>query len=819
MGAPILTDAHLDAIRAAVRRDRAAVVVAPPGAGKTTRVPPALLADGPLILLQPRRLAARALARRIASEQGWAVGVEIGWQVRFDRQLSARTRLLVATEGILTARLQSDPLLADFRTVVLDEFHERSLHADLALALVRQAMAARDDLRVVVMSATLDARAVSAYLGGCTVIEAAGHPHPVQVTYAPGLTPADAVRDALRRPGGHILCFLPGAAEIRRVEEELRAGGGAGAAVAVLPLHGSLDAEAQDAALAPFPGRKVILATNLAETSLTVDGVTDVIDAGLQKVLRHDPGTGIDRLQTERIAADSATQRAGRAGRTGPGRAVRLWDARDQLRPHREPEIARADLAAPFLEVYAWGGDPRRFDWFEAPPAERASVAIALLEDLGAVRAGRITDLGRSLQRFPLHPRLARLLFETDGSPAGAAACAILSEGWTERLGRDAGAPATAPEFLAPAARGMAGRRAPAAPTTSSDLLQRIDHLRAAPPHVRRVADELGALARRVMGDPAGPAGPAAPSGISRTPAPTGDDEPFRRATFAAYPDRVARRRAPGSPRLILATGTGAILAAESGVHDGEFLVAIDVAAGQRGPGSEALVRMAGRIERAWIEPTRSDIEQRFDDNTGAVRAVERIYYRDLILSESPVAPDPETSGGLLAEAILRRDPSPEEEQLLRRLRFAGLTADRGDLVRRASEGQVAMARVDLRNALPAAATHDLEHLAPESIPLPSGRRARLEYRHDGSIVAAVKLQELFGMAETPRLGPKCLPVTMALLAPSGRPVQTTRDLRSFWEKTYPDVRKELRGRYPKHPWPDDPWTATPTHRTTRRRS
>jgi ATP-dependent helicase HrpB len=783
-----------------VRRDRAAVVVAPPGAGKTTRVPPALLADGPLILLQPRRLAARALARRIASEQGWTVGGEIGWQVRFDRQLSARTRLLVATEGILTARLQSDPLLADFRTVVLDEFHERSLHADLALALVRQAMAARDDLRVVVMSATLDARAVAAYLGGCAVIEAAGYPHPVEISYAPGVSPADAVRAALRRPGGHILCFLPGAGEIRRAEEELR-----GCDAAVFPLHGSLDAEAQDEALAPSAGRKVILATNLAETSLTVDGVTDVIDVGLQKVLRHDPGTGIDRLQTERIAADSATQRAGRAGRTGrtgPGRAVRLWDARDQLREHREAEIARADLAAPFLEVFAWGGDPRRFDWFEPPPAERAAAAIALLEDLGAVRAGKIADLGRSLQRFPLHPRLARLLVETRGSPAGAAACAILSEGWTERVGREASRP------------DASGRRAPSAPTTSSDLLQRVDQMRAAPPHVRRVAEELGALARRVMG---GGAAPAADAGQTASAGRSGDDESFRRATFAAYPDRVARRRAPGSPRLVLASGGGAVLAAESGVHDGDFMVAIDVAAGARGPGSEALVRMAGLIERDWIEPTRRAVEQQLDEKSGTVRAVERSYYRELVLSENPVAPDPAISGALLAEVILRGDPSPEDEQLLRRLRFAGLPADRAELVRRACEGQTALARVDLSHALPTTATRDLDRLAPESIPLPSGRRARLEYRDDGGIVASVKLQELFGLADTPRLGPKREPVTFALLSPAGRPVQTTRDLRSFWEKTYPEVRKELRGRYPRHPWPDDPWTATPTHRTTRR--
>src|SRR6266545_496946 len=350
MPALLPIDAYVPQVLERLAHGRALVLVAPPGAGKTTRVAPALLEGGPLILLQPRRVAARSLARRIAEEQGWQVGREVGWQVRFEREFSEAARLL------------ADPLLSGFRTVIVDEFHERSVHADLALAFLKQALAARDDLRVVVMSATLDAAPVAAFLDGCPVLEVPGRPHPVEVGYAPGRAPAAAVRDAASHPGGHILCFLPGAAEIREAEAAL-----AGAGLEVLPLHGALDAKAQDLALAPSARRKAILATNIAETSLTVDGVDTVVDSGWHKVLRYDAERGIDRLEAERIPADSAEQRAGRAGRTGPGRAVRLWDARDRLRSHREPEVMRIDLAGPLLDVIAWGGDPLAFDWFEAP--------------------------------------------------------------------------------------------------------------------------------------------------------------------------------------------------------------------------------------------------------------------------------------------------------------------------------------------------------------------------------------------------------------------------------------------------------------------
>jgi ATP-dependent helicase HrpB len=770
---PLPIDGHLRRIVETLRTHRTAVLVAPPGAGKTTRVPPALLADGPVFVLQPRRVAARSIARRIAEERGWTIGREVGWQVRFEREFSAETRLLVATEGVLNARLVSDPLLTAFRTVVLDEFHERSIHADLAIAFVREALEAREDLRLLVMSATLDASKVADFLGGCPVLDAPGRPHPVEVRYAPGLAAAEGVRQVLASDGGHVLCFLPGAGEIRRAEQDLA---DLADRFALLPLHGLLEASAQDAALAPTYLRKVVLATNIAETSLTVEGVTDVVDTGLHKVLRYDEERGIDRLELERIPLDSAEQRAGRAGRTGPGRALRLWDPRDRLRPHREAEILRVDLAAPLLDVIAWGADPRGFRWFEPPAEGRVESALDLLERLGAVAGRRLTRLGETLRRLPLHPRLGRVLVEAGGSARACAAVAVLSE----RRGPLTGE----------------GR------STDSDVLSLADRLDAAPYAVRQAARELEWLAGRLR-----LSGPA-----------VGDDAGLRRALLAGFPDRVARRREPGSPRLVLASGSGAVLARESGVHDAELLLALEVAAGAGGPGAEALVRVASRIEREWLKPTRREVVHRFDGETDAVRATEREWYLGLVLSERSVAPDPEAAAPLLAEAVLARGLGAEAEELLRRARFAGLELEVPALVKRACTGRTRRPAIDLEALLPRETTSALDRLAPATLRVPSGRRAALEYREDGSVVASVKLQELFGLADTPRLGPHREPVLFELLAPNGRPVQTTRDLRSFWERTYPEVRKELRGRYPKHPWPEDPWSAEPTHRAKRRR-
>jgi len=773
-------DAHVAEVLEAVRSRGAAVVVAPPGAGKTTRVPPALVGEGPLLLLQPRRVAARSLARRIAAERGWTLGEEIGWQVRFERRFSKRTRLLVATEGVLTARLQGDPLLSDFTTVVLDEFHERNLHADLGLALLREARDARDDLRVVVMSATIDPAPIAAYLGNCPIVEIAVRGHPLQIDHEAHIGPTDAVLRVLQREaGGHLLVFLPGAPEIERAARELRPH--LRSDCDLFPLHGSLDADAQDCALAPSPSRrKVILATNIAETSLTVDGVTDVVDGGLHKVLRRDPALGLDRLELERIPRDSADQRAGRAGRSGPGRVLRLWDARDELRERREPEIRRVDLAAPLLTVLAQGADPATFQWFERPDDDSLAAAMALLERLGAARERSITALGRALLRLPVHPRLGRVLLGCDRPARAAAACAVLDEGWHPR-GVDE--------------------------TTPCDLLPAVDRIERAPPRVRDAARQLERAVAALDGD-----------GRRRDWIVPGEGErQLRLALLAAYPDRVAQRRERGSPRLKLAGGHGAVLGAESGVRDGDFLVALELRAGRRGAGAEARVARAARIEREWLEPTGRDIVHEFDADGVRVRAVEREMFETLVLAVRATAADPETAARLRCDALLARGFDARVEATLRRLRFAGVEIDLVEALLDACRTHPAPFEFDALAALDRRERARLERLAPEKLRVPSGREVALDYREDGSIVAAVKLQELFGLADTPRLGPAETPLTFSLLAPNGRPVQTTRDLRSFWNGAYAEVRAELRGRYPKHPWPEDPWSAEPTGRTRKR--
>jgi ATP-dependent helicase HrpB len=811
-------DSFVYRIVAAVRHSRAAVVTAAPGAGKTTRVPPALVDDGPVILLQPRRVAARAIAARIASERGWTLGREVGWQIRFDRKFTADTRLLVVTEGILTARLQTDPLLSGFRTIILDEFHERSIHADLAIALARQAWRARaeskgDDLRLVVMSATLDSKAVSSFLDGCPVIDVPGRVHPVEIGYAPGQSVADAAIDLLGATSGHVLCFLPGAPEIRRAMNAMNAMTGMTGMtgmtelqtrhgdVEIVPLHGSLDADEQDRALRPSERRRIIVATNLAETSLTVPGVTAVVDTGLHKVARYDADRGIDSLETERITADAADQRAGRAGRLAPGVVRRLWDARDRLRPHREPEIHRVDLSSAALDVIAWGGDPRTLEWFERPREEDLETALTLLERLGLIEVHGatplLTRLGEQVRRLPLHPRLARMLVAANGARHVAQACAILSE-----------------RHLLP----------PRTATTSSDLLSAIDQWQEMPGHVKRVGDVIADLGMRIADS-----GAAVSQSATRIPQSAMTSESlFLRAVLSGYPDRVAQRREPGSSNFKLASSAGATLAPESGVRDGEYLVAIDVshqspATSHRFPATShqppdlPRIRLASRVERKWLEPTSSETVHRFDDASGTVKAAAVDRYDALVLTERPVKADPEISARLLADAWLARGPGDDDARLVRRLRFAGRALDLEEVVRAAAYGARSLAAVRIADALPPEVVRDLERDAPDSLAVPSGRHKPIEYNEDGTVSVSVKLQELFGLAETPRIGRRREPVVLSLLAPNGRPVQVTRDLRSFWDRTYPEVRKELRGRYPKHPWPEDPWTAVATARTNRK--
>ena len=486
------------------------MLVAAPGAGKTTRVPPALVDRGRVLLLQPRRVAARAMAHRIAEERSWTVGREIGWHIRFDRQFTSDTRLLVVTEGILTAYLQQDPLLSDVSTLIIDEFHERSVHADLGLALAKQAWAARGDLRIIVMSATLDTAPVAAFLGGAPVIAVPGTLHPLTIDYAPGLAIAGALDQRLPGSTGNVLCFLPGAGEIAAAMREARPVAERHG-VDLVPLHGSLDGREQDTALAHDVGvyapaspkrearRRVILATNIAETSLTVPGVSMVVDTGLQKVARYDADRAVDSLTTERITLDSADQRAGRAARLGPGHVTRLWDARDKLRPHREAEIHRIDLSGPLLSILCWGASIDTFDWFDRPSPDRIASALELLARLGAIESDRVTALGRQMQRLPLPPRLSRIVIEARGSFEGCAAAAWLAEP-TRLDGGEA---------------------------TSSDVLPVLDRWPLMPGHLKRVADALGQAAANVLGQ-------ARRSHVNELD--------LRRALLAGYPDRVAKR-------------------------------------------------------------------------------------------------------------------------------------------------------------------------------------------------------------------------------------------------------------------------------------
>ena len=769
---PLPVDASLPDVRAALASHRAAVVVAPPGTGKTTRVPPAVADTGRVVVLQPRRIAARSVARRIADEQGWTLGREVGWHVRFDRRSSADTRVLIVTEGMLTHYLDEDPLLTDISTVILDEFHERSLHTDLGLALVAEAWRARRDLRVIVMSATMDPLPVQAFLDGCPLVAVSGATHPLEVIHAPDETVVSVLPTVLASGPGDVLCFLPGAGEIERALQDAR-GIGERHDLDLLPLHGSLGADAQDRALLPGARRRVVMATNIAETSLTVPGVSLVVDSGWQKVARYDAERAIDTLVLERVTADSAAQRAGRAARLGPGRAWRLWDVRDRLRPAREPEVDRVDLSGAVLNLMAAGNTPERFRWFETPSPERVEAALELLTRLGAIEKTRVTPLGHQLRRLPLHPRLAGVLMAAAGAWEAAAACALLSE---KRPG------------VAVAA------------ATTCDLLPLIDRWASVPPHTRQVAEAIHRLGRSVLGE-------AARDHI--------DEAQLRRALFAGFPDRVARRRASDRSRLVLASGRGAALGRESAVAEGEWLVALDLTGGRPGQ-AEALVRMASRVEPDWITPTARATEHRLDD-AGAVKAFAVSRYDAIVMAEQPIAADPIERARLLAAAWRERPLGEASRQLLCRARFAGVDID----ILALSEAAAASARsihdLDIRAALPWDTARALDATAPTSLTMPSGRAARLDYREDGTVCAAVKLQELFGLAETPRLGPRQQPLVLELLAPNGRPVQTTTDLRSFWARTYPEVRKELRGRYPKHPWPDDPWTAAPTHRTTRR--
>ena len=847
---PLPIDETLPALLAALRRGSNAVVIAPTGAGKTTRVPPALLAAGiagdkTIIMLEPRRIAARAAARRMAEEGGWRLGEEVGYQVRFDFRAGPATRILVVTEGILVQRLQADPFLEDVGVVIFDEFHERSLQTDLSLAMARRVQReVRPDLRLVAMSATLDPGPIAAYLSDCPVVESHGRLFPVAISWLdprrdrgeppplPGLV-AGAVRRALDETAGDVLVFLPGVGEIQRCAETLEPLAGE-KVLAVLPLYGDLPAEQQDAVLRPLDRRKVVLATNVAETSVTVDGVTAVVDSGLVRRLRFDAASGLDRLEMGKVSRASAEQRAGRAGRQAPGVCLRLWGEWEHAAlPEREtPEISCVDLAGPALQLLAWGeNDLASFGWFEPPDPAALAAATALLRRLEAVGSQGVSSIGRAMARMPVHPRLARLLIEGSrlGYPREAAlAAALLSE-------RD-------PFPRSPRSeRGSGPRRA-----SRSDVLDRLDALEAfeSPRGGQRRGDAGGlhaGAARFVLKARDQLARMIGEAGKQRGSAGEDRDDALLRALLAAYPDRVARRREPRSPRGVMVGGRGVRLAEESAVLDAELFLCLDL--GGPGSTSEALVRLASEVLPGWLpsERLRTAVELAFDETRERVIAWKRTRYEDLVISEAEVPATGEDAERVLAEAAAARPDralaldDPAVAGLLARLRWlAGWmpelnlptfeAADLSRLLPSLAAGKrsfAEMRRAPLLPVLEGALTwqqrQTLEAEAPERLPVPSGSQIRIVYEPGRPPVLAARIQEMFGLAETPRLAGGRAPVLLHLLAPNGRPQQVTHDLRSFWETTYPQVRKELQGRYPRHAWPLDPWNARPERRPGRR--
>jgi ATP-dependent helicase HrpB len=841
-------DAVLPELMAALRAGPAAVLRAPTGAGKTTRVPPALLdaglaGGGRIVMLEPRRLAARAAARRMADERGVPLGGEVGYQVRFDSKCGPRTRIAVVTPGVLLRILHDDPFLESTSIVIFDEFHERGLDGDLALGMVRLVQqTVRPELRVVVMSATIATDAVSAYLGGCPVIASEGRLFPVEIRYEPRppheslpVATAGAVRRLLGRSPGDVLVFLPGLGEIRQTERELEPLAEE-RDLAVLPLHGDLPLEQQDAALFPQDRRKVVLATNVAETSVTVEGVTGVVDTGLARLLTFDPAVGLDRLEVTPISRASADQRAGRAGRLSPGVCVRLWaESAHRARPEQtDPEIRRVDLAGAMLHLLGLGErHPEYFPWLDPPPAAAVAQALDLLRLLGALDANGLAELGQAMARLPVHPRLARLLIEGKalGCPERSAlAAALLAE-------RD------------PFPRGFT---APSSTSTDSDVADRVEALEEfertgreqtplGPLHrqgARFVLRARDQLLRMVEENPSPGPSPKRGGEEGTSPFPLREGGPgglgsdaLARALFAAFPDRLARRRNPGGNRGVMVGGRGVKLMPSSRVHDFELFLCIDVDAGA----AEALVRVASGVRREWLPPERlierTSVE--FNPHTEKVEARRTLRFEDLLLEANPVLlPDEDAAARALADAALERfdrvRPAADSPagQYLTRLRClrewlpeldlpAFAETELREMLAWLCSGRRSLEEVrkaDWLGAIQGRLTHAqrqaVEREAPERIEVPSGSQIAVTYVEGRPPVLAVRIQEMFGLADTPRVAAGRVRVLLHLLAPNFRPQQVTDDLASFWANTYPTVRKELRARYPKHAWPEDPLKA-----------
>lgn len=775
-------EAKIPEIASALKRNSAVVLTAPPGSGKTTCVPPALL-DEPwlegkkIVMLEPRRLAARNCATYIAKKRGEAVGETVGYQVRLERKISAATRLEVVTEGLLTQRILADPELSDVGLIIFDEFHERSLQCDLAFALALEVKNAfRPDLRLVVMSATLDAEAVEAHLsavvGETELIEAEGRMFPVETKYLGEVQLSAAIQRALDETPGDVLCFLPGEGEIRRAQEGKN----------YLPLYGSLPKEEQDRVFRPSPDRKVILATSIAETSLTLEGITAVVDTGLMRVPRFSPATGMSGLVTLPLSLDRAEQRRGRAGRVREGVCYRLWtESSDASRPKKmTPEILDADLASLVLTSAAWGAVRREdLPWMTPPPASAWDQAVGLLKLLGALdEQGKLTAKGERMAKLPMHPRLANMIL-AGGDPIYAA---IIEEGSRSR---------------------------------ETDI-------RYVPITLR-----IRELAKRF-------------TRIHPTPTPSPSTSSVSLLALA-YPDRIAKNRGNGSFRMV--SGRGAFLDPSDPLAKEPYLVCLELDDRQ----GDAKVFLAAPIAEAEIENMFGDkfVEEPYcawDRVNERVKSVVRVKLGEMVVREKGKVKGEGEEAARIAEALsdgirikgVENLPcwTKESLQLRARIEFLnkvlGAWADVSDAaILRVLPAFLSgmskwkdLEKLDLfsvLDALLAASSHDrreLDRLAPAKMEVPTGSKMTIHYEGDEPTVE-VRLQECFGLMETPKVAGGRVPIVMTLLSPAQRPIQITKDLAGFWRGAYALVRKDMRGRYPKHYWPEDPLTAVPTRRTS----
>lgn len=846
-------DVALPGLRRALAEGRSAVLVAPPGAGKTTRVPLALLSEPwvagrRILVLEPRRLAARAAAARMASTLGEEVGETVGLRVRFSSRVSRKTRIEVVTEGVFTRLILDDPELTGVAAVLFDEFHERSLDADLGLALALDAQRGlREDLRLIAMSATIDGARVASLLGSAPVIESKGRMFEVETRYVGRMQRepverqmAAAIERALSEERGSVLAFLPGAAEIRRTADRL-AERVRDPAIDIVQLYGALEAETQDRAIAPSPAgrRKVVLATSIAETSLTIEGVRIVVDSGLARVPRYEPAVGLTRLETVRVSRASADQRRGRAGRTEPGVCYRLWDEPEtmSLAPFTTPEILASDLSGLVLDLAVWGvSDPNTLAWLDPPPAPALAEARALLIELDAIdAASRITEKGKRLARLPLPPRLAAMIVaaaEEGEALLAAEIAAVVSE---RNLGGDDIDLAHRLEIFrrdrsrrAADARRMAERWAELAASFPSPFMEVGGAVSDASRAGRGVSQSLkSSPSRRASRDD--------------LPHKGGGKETIGSLLALAFPDRVAKARAGKAGEFLLESGRGARLDPAHPFAREKYLAVAELA----GTAAEARILLAAKLDESEIERRFSGhiieaTEVAFDETTASVRGRAVRKLGAITLAERPLPVEPGDAPALaLAQGVARlgldRLPwTADQRQWLDRVRFmqklegdpwpdlseTRLAETAGEWLAPFLERRTALNQItadDLSRALRALLPHDLARRLEKDMPThwqaPTGSRLPIDYAAEAGPAVSVRVQELFGLDAHPKIGGGKLPLTLALTSPAGRPIQVTRDLPAFWRGSWADVRREMRGRYPKHPWPEDPRAAAPTRR------